>query len=194
MINACYIPVLAQGDGGDMTQLIAWGILITLSVLGGLFKKKKDGEQQAPPPKKAPRERAETTRARMPDAPPRAPMPPTRPQPPGRPPVIARPGTPPQRPAPRPVPPRVRVDRPRPTLARPRPTPVEEVVDVVEIEAVDVEETPPMPPASKPVAPTSDAVPSRLRRLLRNRNAIRTAFVMTEVLRPPIALRDNTDT
>ena len=201
---------LLQGDTTDLIDSRLWFYLIfaALSVIGGIFGKKKKDEAEAAK-RKQQQGRAPQTRPRSP-TPQRTPQPP-RPARPARPtppvearhprmPTTAHPAT--RRQPPRPVP-----ARPRPVQARPGPLPERAAVRLPSWEQPDVltaevvEEAPaagqlttlpsdtlaPVKPARK--RPTAEA--EQVGRLLRDTSGLRSAFILSEILAPPVALREN---
>lgn len=173
--------ILATPDGGDLSYLLWIGALVLFSLLRNIFGKK---QQQAP--KEGPTLRRPPPRTPQPTH--RVPPPPTQ-----RPPVA--------RPTPRRVEPPVLIQAPPPArrLSReeirrhqrgeqpPRAVP----------EAI-VEKEPPKPieepvalarKSVKPAPPTA-AVTDKLALLMRDRTALQAGLVLSEILGPPVALRD----
>lgn len=184
---------LTQHNQGFDSQLVYFLIIVVLSVLGALLGKKNK-----------PDEKTQTDRG------PRETPPPI-----SRTPTPARPAKPPhtieptardasqitrekieailfpeirQRPAP-PRPPKIVTPPPA------RPIPPEYVKaaaapDQVEIVAEPFEELPPVPSASRPGLRRGFDT-AALQRRLKNPADLRTAFILSEILAPPVGLRDN---
>lgn len=178
--------LLADGYEID-ARLWFYLIVAALSVIGGLLGKKKKEEAERAK-REASKGRAPKTR---PPAPPRGTQVPRPPRPkPTHPQARPRPTRPPAHPVEaRPSPVRPRHVARRAVLIEPGPLAVESLEVDVTTEAITTLSSP-----DKPVGP---ARPSRgrenrhTRRLLRSRTGLRTAFILSEILAPPVALRDN---
>ncbi len=193
---------LADGSDFEFSKLWVYAILLALSVIGGIFGKKKQEEQK--------RQERGSPRVRRPEARSPAPAPPRTPQPPRPPrptqlerPTARFPEARPARPAPIPVSPRPVRARPgppmRPPIARPslRETPIEVEPVLAEVEAAPAELAAPaarsgqeLGAAKRPAIRPGVQV-KRVRRLLRSKPGLRTAFVLSEILAPPVGLRHN---
>ena len=199
---------LLQGDGPEIDSRI-WYYLIfaALSVIGALFgKKKKEEAEEA----KRRQRQGRAPKARQ-TAPPRVPM---APRPPRSAPTFPEARPPRPRPAPTP-----RVARPpgarpaqvprRPVEARPSPLrgfPGTHPSLITEPDALTAEAVEGESRAEELVTLPSDLgaprgpvkrVPrgpgqsERVRRLLGDRSGLRTAFILSEILAPPVGLREN---
>jgi len=198
---------LAQDDFGVDARV--WGYLIfaALSVIGALLgkKKKEEAEEAKRRQRKGPAPKARPT------APPRVPG---APRPPRSAPTPREARPPRPRPAPTP-----RVGRPpgrrpaqlprRPVEARPSPLrefPVSHPSPITEPDTLTAEAVEREPRAEELVTLPSDrGAPSvvaervphgpdqaeRVRRLLGDRSGLRTAFILSEILAPPVGLREN---
>lgn len=203
------MATLLLADGIDFDSKIwIYVIFLALSVVGGILGKKKRQEQK--------RQERGSARPGGPEARPQAPTPPRLPQPP-RPPRLAQlerpptrtvpmarfPEARPARPRPIPVPPRPVMARPgppmRPPVVRPsvRETPVEVEPVVAEVEAMPSELAVPAARAVEEVGAARrpgirpGLQVERVQRLLRSKRGLRTAFVLSEILAPPVGLRHN---
>lgn len=161
-------------------------VLMGLSALGGIFGKKKEREETKR------RQEQQRTQSGMPPAhPPTAPRTPPAPPRPAEarqytpaPPIVARPST---RQRLRLIPP------PEPTMD------VEPVLVEVELEP-EIEsgkkrptprrETPKRPARMRAAGPCRGNL-ADVRRMLCHKSALRAAFILTEILAPPVGLRDN---
>jgi len=181
--------LLADGTGipGDLIYIV---VFLVISVVGGILGKKKQ-----PQDGKQPRQGQRTP---TPPRPPQASRPAAQRPAQSPPPTAARPlpGTPRSR-DPRFEPPR-RTPQVPPTPQRPVLTPhhpptrralepviqAELVEDQVEISPT-AEEAVVVPEKARPAALTG------VERAISNRSGLRTAFILSEILAPPVALRDN---
>ncbi len=175
---AAQLLMLAQSDESPV-QLIVYGAILLLSLLGGILgKKKKEKDLPQTPTSKGP-SRPPTPKPRPGSE--RVERPPSRPQV-KVPPTVARPARP------RPVP-----------VSAPRPVELEPVV--VELDE-DVAPTPQAKPTvTVPIPTLAEAAmvrPERhapspagreLRKMLRSRQSLRTAIVLREVLGPPVGMQ-----
>lgn len=206
--------MLMQGEPPDGLDSRLWIYLIfaALSVIGGLLGKKKKDEAEAAK-RRPPTARAQQRRQHAP-TPPRVPQQP-RPARPSQqsPPVEARRAQPslsappvPHREPLRPVPARIRpapVRRPG-VRAEPgliidvsgEPEPV--IAEVLEEAAAPDEKADagaPMPARAVRLKEAARVRPSaeaeQVRRLLRDTSGLRSAFILSEILAPPVALREN---
>lgn len=188
--------ILAAPAGEDLSSLLYIGLLVVLSLLGTIFGRKKQGPQPTgkPPVRRPPVQRA-----------PRPPQPTRRAPTPARPaerPPVARPTLR------QPEPPAPIQALPRPTPARPaRRVSRDEIVRQQRDEAshravpvATVEEDRPEPlgePVEAPKRPTASTpqatVGDRLSGLLRSRTDLQAGLVLSEILGPPLALRDQSE-
>lgn len=176
----------ANETGTDDLLKIGFGILIL--VLGAIAQHWKTGKKE--PSQPAPTRPAPLPRPRTPKPVPQeadselmttVPLPPRPPMP--RPP-IARPA-PPTRPQPEPV---IEVYTPERLRRSARQRKTQPVMPVVTAEPALRREPAPLPPRSTPAA---GGLSQRLRRMLREPEDLRTAFVLSEILAPPVALRED---
>ncbi len=185
----------------DTPQLILYGVLVLASVVGGILQKRKADSQKTDTAKRLPkptphrtvsRRTGQTTLStpeRQPDLlrrPPAQPVPP-RPARPARVPVGA-----PGAPEPPPVvarPPAGRRAESVPRVAAGREAKVPEVSLELPRPAHTME---PRPFQTQLVTAhgTVDATRARVRAALRDRSQLQAAFVLSELLAPPVALRD----
>ncbi|MBP7748116.1 MAG: hypothetical protein KA383_18535 [Phycisphaerae bacterium] len=181
---------LAADETGT-EELLKLGFGILILVLAALAQHWKSGKKERSQP--APTRPAPLPRPRQPKPTPReaeaelmvtVPLPPRPPMP--RPP-IARPA-PPTRPQAEPT---IEVYTPERLRRSVRQRKVQQVMP----------EAPPVPiasaatlvarPAPKPTAPVPTGSHQQLLHMLRNRTDLRTAFVLSEILAPPVALRED---
>jgi len=169
------------------TQVWVYLIAAAVSVLTGIFGTMKSQKKPAPGPRESaprPGRAAPQKRTSLPHAPqPTPPRPSARPAPrqPAPAPVSPRPHTPVQPARTRPEPMRARVARPRAAA------PV--IVPALEATAARLESPrrPPPPPAEPRRRPRPTTT---LRRLVLTREGLQVAFVLGEIIAPPLALRD----
>ena len=202
--------ILLQGDTTDLLDSRLWFYLIfaALSVIGGIFGKKKKDKAEAAKRKQQ--------QGRAPQARPRSPTPQRTPQPPRparpTPPVEARrPHTrAPPHPATRRQPTQPVPARPRPVQARPGSLPewaaarlpsweqpdaligerIEEASAVGQLTTLPSDTLAPVDSA-KPARKRPTAEGEQVRRLLRDTSGLRSAFILSEILASPVALREN---
>jgi hypothetical protein len=177
-VNAALTMMLAEGEID--ARLLVYGVLVLLSIIGGIFQKKKSDEAEKKKPK----------------APPARPAP--KPPPP-QPPKPVR--TAELRPVPTPLPPR-RAPAPTPVRAKPATkTYSREEIErrrraAAEAESKRAPEPIPRPAEAEPRwAPSRTdmaglGVPERLRRMVDDRHSLQAGLVLSEILAPPLALRD----
>lgn len=179
--------LLADGIYGIDPQMILYLVILVASVVGGIIQQSKQGKKDEGPPS-----RGESGEG-------------ARPTPRDMPGPVARPA-PERRPVPArsPQPPRPRPQRAsRATGARlpeivPRPEPQRRPPPSEPLRAAEVDEPQRAPlPATAAARSTGDAAAirvqqqrTRLLALLRQRESLRTAFMLQEILGPPVALRD----
>jgi hypothetical protein len=182
-------------------------IFAALSVIGGIFGKKKKDKADAA---KREQQRSAPRARRQPPTPPRPPelARPTRPIAPAEArrahaPAVLR--TPTRQPRPRPGPPRSRTIEARPsqprqplgflraTLGEPELLTAEVVAEAPAGERMTTLPSDMLSPAvtAKPPTRHPGTEAARVRRLLQSRAGLRVGFILHEILAPPVGLRDN---
>lgn len=199
--GACWQP-LAQVEL-DTSSLLSLAVVILLSVLGGILQqqKQKRSEQQkgaTPTPTPKPRPSVRTGPTAKPAASAGGAQRSGLPRPPAaRParPAAAQDLQPVRRAAPSPVPVPPRPETYRPVERRLAPLAPAEPLPQVETYSLPLRmrESPPtgQKPAPQPAAQPKSDLPDRLRQVLQDRTNLQTAFILSEILRPPLSIRED---
>lgn len=191
----------------DFMQIVIYAAVLVAGLLSALLHKRKPNREQEGQPPLPPRERSVPRAGRVEPQEPIVILPPERPPAPRPPPAPARPVPPPrERPAsettrlPRPAP--ARGARAQPVGQRPAPA---RVVPVEAARAIAPEQPPSLPararlvPGVVAVEPAEAAAPARrvipigglVRALLARPDGAAAALVVSEILAPPVSLRQN---